>query len=63
MQQYNIIKTKRLILRKFNKDDTKALFTLLSDNEVNTFLPMFPLNSIDEAEEYLNNIINSKDLT
>ena len=40
MQQYNIIKTKRLILRKFNKDDTKALFTLLSDNEVNTFLPM-----------------------
>ena len=56
MQQYNIIKTKRLILRKFNKDDTKALFTLLSDNEVNTFLPMFPLNSIDEAEEYLNNI-------
>ena len=62
MQEYNIIKTKRLVLREFNKDDTKALFTLLSDNEVNTFLPIFPIKSIDEAEEYLNNIINSKDL-
>ncbi len=33
------LETKRLILRSFTEDDTDALYLLLSDQEVNTFLP------------------------
>ena len=45
--------TQRLILRRFDKDDCKAVFRLLSDKNVNRFLPMFNLKSLDEAKEYL----------
>ena len=34
------IETERLILRQFTEKDAGALFSLLSDKEVNTFLPM-----------------------
>lgn len=44
------IETERLILRQFTEKDAVALFSLLSDKEVNTFLPMFPLRDIKEAE-------------
>lgn len=47
------IKTKRLILRKFTAEDKEALFEILSDIEVNRFLPWFPLRSLSEAEEFL----------
>ena len=47
------IETDRLILRHFTRDDVDALFALLSDEEVNTFLPMFPLKDTGEAEKYL----------
>ena len=46
------IETERLILRQFTEKDAGALFSLLSDKEVNTFLPMFPLRDIKEAEAY-----------
>ncbi len=53
----------RLILRQFTEKDAGALFSLLSDKEVNTFLPMFPLRDIKEAEAYLRNryITNRQD--
>ena len=44
------IETERLILRQFTEKDVGALFALLSDKEVNRFLPMFPLRDIKEAE-------------
>ena len=44
------IETERLILRQFTEKDAGALFSLLSDKKVNTFLPMFPLRDIKEAE-------------
>lgn len=47
------IKTKRLILRRFNPEDAAALFQILSDEEVNTFLPMFPLKNLEEARLFL----------
>ena len=50
------LETERLILRHFTEKDIAALFALLSDREVNAFLPMFPLEEIGEAEAYLSYI-------
>ena len=44
------LKTRRLILRKFTKNDLEAIFRMYSDKAVNTFLPWFPLCSRKEAE-------------
>ena len=44
------IETKRLILRRFRKEDISALFAIYSNREVNTFLPWFPLSSYEEVE-------------
>ena len=49
----NHIETQRLILRHFTEEDINALFSILSDKDVNTFLPMFPLKDIEEAKDYL----------
>ena len=42
------ISTERLIVRHFTDSDIPALLDILSDIEVNRFLPWFPLKSIDE---------------
>ncbi len=55
VQHMTYIETERLILRPFTEDDAEALFAILSDKEVNTFLPMFPLKDIEEAKVYLQN--------
>jgi Acetyltransferases, including N-acetylases of ribosomal proteins len=47
------IKTERLILREFNKDDVRSLFEIFSDREVNTFLPWFPIENIEQAKAFL----------
>lgn len=47
------LETERLILRRFEEGDVDALFAILSDEEVNRFLPMFSLRSREEAEVYL----------
>ena len=47
-----ILETGRLILRPFAETDAPALFELLRDEEVNTFLPWFPAQTLDEAEAY-----------
>ncbi len=46
------LETQRLILRKFTKKDLKAIYEIYSDLEVNTFLPWFPLKSMEEAEMF-----------
>jgi len=53
MKDISVIETERLILRKFTKKDIDAFFSILSDKEVNKFLPMFPLKDIEEAKQYL----------
>lgn len=53
MENTPVIETSRLRLRRFTKKDTDALFSILSDLEVNTFLPMFPLKTSEEAEHFL----------
>ena len=46
------LETKRLILRKFTEQDIKALFLVLHDKEVNTFLPWYPVKNMTEAKKY-----------
>ena len=47
-----ILKTQRLILRKFNENDLKAFYDIFSNKEVNQFLPWFPLKNLDEAKSF-----------
>lgn len=53
MKAISAIETERLILRKFAEKDVDAFFEILSDKEVNKFLPMFPLKDIEEAKKHL----------
>lgn len=46
------LETERLLLRKFTENDLAALFRLYSDRDVNTFLPWFPLESMEEARTF-----------
>lgn len=46
------IETERLILRKFTEKDIEALYRILKDTDVNTFLPWYPLKSLDEARAF-----------
>lgn len=45
--------TDRLLIRPFTPEDTDAFFALMSDREINTFLPWFPLQTRAEAEQFL----------
>lgn len=46
------LETERLILRRFTERDMEALFLILKDEEVNTFLPWYPINSIEEIRKF-----------
>ena len=46
------LKTERLILRKFTENDLKALYKIYSYEEVNKFLPWFPLKTLEEASAF-----------
>lgn len=46
------IETERLILRPFTTEDIPALLEIHRDEEVNRFLPWFPLNTLEEAESF-----------
>ncbi|WP_296878259.1 GNAT family N-acetyltransferase, partial [Thomasclavelia sp.] len=46
--------TNRLILRKFNLNDIEAFYRIYQDEKVNTFLPWFPLKSLEEAKDFFN---------
>ena len=48
-----MLNTQRLIIRKFNIDDAEALFSILSDEEVNKYLPWFPFKSLEETKLHL----------
>ena len=50
-----MLNTQRLIIRKFYIDDTEALFSILSDEEVNKYLPWFPFKSLEDTKNHLVN--------
>ncbi len=47
-----MLETKRLILRRITENDVGALFAIMGDREVNTFLPWFPLKTMEEARAF-----------
>lgn len=49
------IESDRLILRNFEEKDIEPLYLLLRDEEVNKFLPWFPVNSIEETKKFYEN--------
>ncbi len=49
----SFIETKRLILRRFQRDDREDVFKIFSNEELLRFVPLFPLKTVGEAEEYL----------
>lgn len=46
------LRTKRLILRRFIEEDLNELFLILSDEEVNTYLPWYPVKNIEETRNH-----------
>ncbi len=46
------LETERLTLRAFTQEDMEALYLLLKDEEVNTFLPWFPVKSLEETKKF-----------
>lgn len=48
-----IIETPRLLLRRFTPDDDEAMLQLLGDEEVNRFLPWFPIKTLEQAREFI----------
>ena len=54
------IETGRLILRKFTENDLEAFYQIYSDEEVNTFLPWFPLKTMEEARRFYENSCETK---
>ena len=51
-QNTPVLETQRLILRKFTENDIKALFDIYKDEEVNLYIPWFPLKSLKEVETF-----------
>ncbi len=54
------LESKRLTLRKFTQTDLPALFAILSDETVNTFLPWIVLKDLKETERFYNERILSE---
>lgn len=46
------LKTQRLILRSFTKNDIPAILSIYKEKETNTFLPWFPLETLEEAQQF-----------
>ncbi len=46
------LETERLLLRKFTEEDIDALFLILKEEEANTFLPWYPVKSIEETRRF-----------
>ena len=49
------LETKNLILRKFTEHDIEALFQIYTDEEVNIYLPWFPLKTLEETKKFYEN--------
>lgn len=54
------LETKRLLLRKFTVNDIEAMYKIYSDEEVNKFLPWFPLRSLEETRLFFEERYASK---
>lgn len=55
------LETDRIFLRTFKQEDQEALYLLLQDEEVNTFLPWFPVRSLEETADFFQRRIQGRD--
>lgn len=53
MENTPTLQTERLLLRRFTVDDLEAFYLIGSDKTVNTFLPLFPFATMEEAKTHL----------
>lgn len=53
MENTPLLQTERLLLRRFDADDTTALFQIMSDRDTNRFLPWFPFEKREQAASHL----------
>ena len=60
MPMEKTIQTRRLTLRKFSAEDAEPLFPFFADDKTNTFLPWFPLKSMEEAKRFYENRYETK---
>lgn len=54
------LETDRLLLRSFEDEDVEALYLLLRDTDVNTFLPWFPVKTMEEAKDFYKKRLEGK---
>ncbi|WP_367924453.1 GNAT family N-acetyltransferase [uncultured Ruthenibacterium sp.] len=54
------LETDQLLLRNFVEKDLTALHLLLSDKEVNTFLPWFPVKTMEETKHFFETRLKGK---
>ena len=52
-----VLESRRLLLRKFTEGDVEDMLPLYGDEEVNRFLPWFPMKTKAEAVAYLHHTI------
>lgn len=51
------LETSRLLLRRFTDSDLEDMLLIYGDEEVNRFLPWFPMQTIETVREYLHSDI------
>ncbi len=56
----NVIKTPRLILRRFTENDLGDVYKIYGDEEINRFLPWFPPKNPEDARDFYINRIKSE---
>jgi [ribosomal protein S5]-alanine N-acetyltransferase len=59
---FPILKTERLTLRQLEINDEQEIFTLRSDTEINKYLDRQISNTIDDARNFINKIIENGSL-
>lgn len=61
LHTFPILITERLTLRKLSKNDSEEILQLRSDAEVNKFLGRKPSKTIEDALNFISNIIENED--
>lgn len=54
------METNRLIVRRFEESDMEAMYLLFSDEEVNTFLPWYPVKDRNETKHFFETRLKGK---
>jgi len=60
LQAFPILITDRFTLRKLSKNDSEEILQLRSDKEINKFLDRKPSKTLEDALNFINNIIENE---